>query len=144
MDRMYSQGLGLPFTLARGGRGKAHPLALLPSALWPAPPPPVRRPVGTALGPVPASPPPSSALPMQLPHAAVPAPAARPWLLSPHGAHELGCCHSWIVCLQGGGEGSQLPASLFRPEVHQCGEVQPVCSSTVCVSEARVYCPGKQ
>lgn len=56
--------------------------------LPPAPPPPPRGPVGTGLGPVPASLPPSPALPEQLSHAAVLAPAAQHWLLSPHRARE--------------------------------------------------------
>lgn len=83
------------------------PSALFPSALWPVPPPLSTGPWEQAW---------AQCLLPRTPSPAVLAPAARHWLLPPHRAQELDSCYSWIVWLQGGGEGSQLPASLSLPE----------------------------
>lgn len=105
-------------------------------------------PVGTGLGLVPASLPPSPALPKQLSYAAVLASAAQRWLPSPHRAE------SWLLsfldCMASGrGEGSRLAAPLFllesRPGLWSISAERqtPACSSMVCVvSETWVYHPG--
>lgn len=108
MDRGYSQGLGLPFTLAGGRRGEAYSSALLPSALWPAsrPPTPTQRACGNRTGPSACFPAPKpssarAAVPCSCPGPSCPALAP----VTPQGPR-AGCYHSRIVWLQGGGEGS--------------------------------------
>lgn len=61
-------------------------------------------------------PPLSPALPVQLSQASCPGPSCP--MLAPTTPRGLraGHCHSWVVWLLGGGEGSQLPASRLLPE----------------------------